>query len=282
MAMAISRAMVRPRPTPSVAAAPPAPAAPVGCTWWKGWKMRASSAAPMPSPVSATVSVTQPGRSPGQAARQMWPRRVNFTALPSRLFSTWRSRAASPRTQQGRGSCSCSRNCSPLSAARSANSSACRSSSAVRSKSSSFSAKWPASMRETSSRSLIRPSSWVPELSISSSRCVRVGSLASRCSRRVRPSMPCSGVRSSWLTLARKRWRSALCSRARRSAASFSAASASACSRSSMPVARRCEVARAVDVSRAASNSWPIAAKGAMSSCRCASPRASGSSIGST
>ena len=272
--MASSRAIVSPSPTPSAMRVLPA------C--WKGWNTRASSAASMPGPVSRTLMRMPPRIGRGATASVTLPRTVNFTALPSRFCSTWRTRAASPRTQHGRGRALCSVNCRPLSAARSAVTSASWSSSAARSKSAACSTKAPASMTEASSRSLIRPCRCRPELSISSSRRSAAGSRDSRCISRASPRMPCSGVRSSWLTLARKRSRSALRSRASCSAASFSATNWSACWRSSRPMARRCEVARAVASSSASSSSWPPAAKWAMSSLRTARPQAMGSSIGTT
>ena len=223
--------------------------------------MRACSAGPIPSPLSCTASCTVRAPGPALASSEIAPSRVNFTALPSRLFSTWRTRDASPITQCGRGRVDCSEKARPLSAARSLNTSATCTSSAFRSKGLLDSENWPALMRDTSSRSLISSSRWMPELSTSSRRSVWVGSRDSRCSSRVRPSMPCKGVRNSWLTLARKRVRSALCSRASCKAASFSRTSCALCKLNCMALLSWREVARAVNSINAARISCPALAK---------------------
>ena len=62
------------------------------------WKMRACASGAMPMPVSRTWKLTSPACAPGSATIATPPRSVNFTALPARLSSTWRSRGASPTT----------------------------------------------------------------------------------------------------------------------------------------------------------------------------------------
>ena len=72
--------------------------------WMKGWKSRASVCASMPMPVSVTSTRTRvPSslRRGGDPHGRRRPRSVNLTALETRLMTTWRRRAASPRSQPG-------------------------------------------------------------------------------------------------------------------------------------------------------------------------------------
>ena len=252
IAWAMSRAIVRPSPVPSKgrAAAPP--------TWRKASKTCTSSEASMPGPVSCTSALSRPLSASRISVSVIEPCCVNLTALPSRLCSTCRTRAGSPVTQQGWSNCSVSLKSSPLSMARTVYRSARFCTTAPSSKLSLRIANWPASMREMSSRSLISPNRCVPEDSISSRRRLTALSPASRCSSRVTPRMPCSGVRSSWLTLLMNCVFTALWRNASFSASSFSTDRACARKRSMSTSTSRFSEAMAVVSSRPSSISSPV------------------------
>jgi hypothetical protein len=63
--------------------------------------MRACASGAIPMPVSRTANSTSSGQMPGATVRATPPVSVNLMALPARLSSTWRSRAASPITCAG-------------------------------------------------------------------------------------------------------------------------------------------------------------------------------------
>ena len=176
----------------------------------------------MPMPLSRTDTRTHgPPSAPGSGAAKTRtsPRSVNFTALPTRLCRIWRSRAASPTVVSGRSAVQCESRSTPLASAWAENTSAASWMASCRSKRSCATRMRPAPSLEKSSTSSTSASS-AAELrrsteSIwrwpSSRRVPRSSSLA--------PTMPCSGVRISWLMLARKRLFTALASRAAASAA---------------------------------------------------------------
>ena len=137
-------------------------------------------------------------------------------------------------------------------------------------------------MREMSSRSLISPSRCVPEDSISSTRRATPLSRASRCNSRATPRIPCSGVRSSWLTLLMNWVFTALWRSASFSASSFSSVSAWACRRSISPSISRFSEAMAVATSSPSSISIPVPAIEPNSSPRRNSPSTVSESIGTT
>ena len=158
-------------------------------------------------PVSSTLKMMRLAQVLCTLTRT-WPMSVNLMALPTRLCSIWRRRAASPTTMQGEGSCTSRRRGKPFSAAVTASSDTTSSTTACRSNGAWSIASLPASMREKSSTSLMMPSRCSPERSISA-RCSRDsfrtpgrgGSFWP--TNRARPRMPCSGVRISWLMVAR-------------------------------------------------------------------------------
>ena len=84
--------IARPRPVPPNLRV----AEPSACS--NSRKMRAWSRGAIPMPVSRTWKRMSPSRSPGSTMTATPPCSVNLMALPARLSSTWRSRAASPMT----------------------------------------------------------------------------------------------------------------------------------------------------------------------------------------
>lgn len=190
----------------------PGPPGPVSCT---SNHSAAAPARPLSCPAMAAGQL-------GPARSVTVPTRVNFTALPSRLMSTWRNLPSSPWTIAGRWGWRAILGCRPLARARRANNSARSSSSACRLKSSGLMGRQSASILERSRMSLIRPSRCSPlraMVSICSSwRGARVGSCARIWEN---PMTALSGVRISWLMLARK----ALLARLAASASSLACAS---------------------------------------------------------
>lgn len=83
-----SRAIVVPRPVPPKRRLIEASA------WTKGSKIRSRRSGAIPIPVS-TMSMRTPGCN-AEITTFTEPCSVNFTALPTRLFNTWRTRSASP------------------------------------------------------------------------------------------------------------------------------------------------------------------------------------------
>ena len=84
------REIARPRPVP------PRRRVAAESTWVKRWKSCRLAASGMPTPVSRTATRSRPpsaGSKPRLASTL--PASVNLTALPTRLISTCRSRAAS-------------------------------------------------------------------------------------------------------------------------------------------------------------------------------------------
>ena len=96
MRSTMRREIASPRPVPpNLRVVPPS-----ACS--NSSKMRACASGAMPMPVSRTAKRDLARRAPGSTTIATPPCSVNFTALPARLSSTWRSRAASPMTRPGR------------------------------------------------------------------------------------------------------------------------------------------------------------------------------------
>lgn len=193
--------MARPRPVPPKRSEMPSSA------WVKRSKIRPAASGAMPMPVSDTSKRSRrpPGSGPSAAstATTTSPASVNFTALPTRFSSTSRRCPASPTRRPGARGVAWTSSRSPFSRAcacsrrRTSSSRACRSSGSARRMPA------PASMRAKSRMPLIIDSS-----DLAAPSTVRAISACSRSSvvSRSRPPMPMmafSGVRSSWLTLAR-------------------------------------------------------------------------------
>ena len=204
-AWAISRAIARPSPAPPC---------------WRLWEasacVNASNISPtrpgsMPTPVSRTATArqtpstawSQHSGSSQTACTNTSPPGVNFTALAMRFTSTCDTRAGSPLSRLGTSGWQETTSSTPEDAACGATISPTRSSTSRGSKSTCSSSRWPLWIVLKSSTSLITRSSdrlatWTPEANRSCS-----ASRAVRSSRSVRPMMPLSGVRSSWLIVAR-------------------------------------------------------------------------------
>lgn len=91
-----SRVMASPMPDPSVERAR------VPAMRWNRSNSRGSSSAGIPAPVSATVSSTALSPS-ARRATATWPSRVNFSALDSRLRTTFSQDSRSTWTGHGSG-----------------------------------------------------------------------------------------------------------------------------------------------------------------------------------
>ena len=74
----------------------------------------------MPTPVSLTLMRRSSSCAPRSMRSRISPLGVNFTALPSKLSSTWRKRAASPWRHVTTSGCTIHANSSPLARAVSA------------------------------------------------------------------------------------------------------------------------------------------------------------------
>ena len=162
----------------------------------------------MPTPVSATVTRTAVRSSSVPGARAAvsvtLPASVNLTALWIRLTRIWRNFSTSPLTRTGRETSRRQEKSSPLASAWAASGSATARIAAGRSKSVRFRVAPPDSMAEMSSSEDMTRESW--ELDS------RLRARYSFCSSDnppvpmsswVMPMIPLSGVRSSWLMLAR-------------------------------------------------------------------------------
>ena len=119
----------------------------------------------MPMPVSRTWKRTAPGSSPGSTITATPPVSVNLMALPARLSSTWRRRAASPTTIAGRRSSTKLAISMPLPCARGASSSTVFLDQRRQARRGGFSrSSLPASILEKSRISSISDSSVSPEV----------------------------------------------------------------------------------------------------------------------
>ncbi len=162
--------------------------------------------AAMPMPVSLTASRSVSARlAPGSMATLTCtvPSSVNLIALPIRLNRICWMRITSPRMIASSLGVNSSRSARPLATARSRISATTPSTAGRTLNGAVVSCRWPASMRETSRMSLISASSSRPELPISSAwrRCCESRLECSISS--LSPSTAFSGVRISWLMVAR-------------------------------------------------------------------------------
>ncbi len=174
------------------------------CT--KASKIRESASGEMPTPVSLTSKarrVEGPSLSKRPTRTTISPRAVNFTALPTRLTRTWRSRPGSPRTMSGTSAATRARSSTSLALARSARSSTTPSTVSRRSKLTCSSSSLPASIREKSRMSSTMDRSDSPDDRASSASRRWLGVRPDSTSSSVVPRTPLSGVRISWLMLAR-------------------------------------------------------------------------------
>ncbi len=171
--------------------------------WWKAENSLSRCAADRPIPVSRTAKRHFPGSGAGAMEIAISPRSVNFTALPTRLKSTWRRRNGSPSTASGSPGSSRANRRKPL--AEAAGSSALttvsttrRGASGTRSISS-----LPASIFE---KSRMSPMIWIRLCAASWAMPASSDSSAESGWRRSSSSVPItplSGVRISWLITAR-------------------------------------------------------------------------------
>ena len=174
--------------------------------WENGLKINSRLSSGIPTPVSATVN-RQTQSAPSLVSTWTFtaisPLSVNLMALPTRLITIWRSRLESPRTISGTSGATSHSNSSPFSSARTANVFSVDSKLSRRLKSSASRSIFPASIFEKSRMSLITVSRESPDIFTVSrySRCSGVSSVSS--ARSVIPITPFSGVRISWLMLAK-------------------------------------------------------------------------------
>ena len=192
-----SRLITSPRPVPPLRRL-------LSLTCSNGRKMRAIWASLMPIPLSCTSKRSRRGAARHTRSRTS-PWSVNLTALSSRFSSTWRSRRSSMCSAAGKSDaksqvrrrsffCSALTRISPAMVCR--NLSKSRSQGAI--------SNLPASIFARSRMSLIKVSRCSPlwriaEMPVS----CRSVSVLSSCRICAKPRMPFSGVRRSWLMLAR-------------------------------------------------------------------------------
>ncbi|MCY1421430.1 hypothetical protein D9M71_370870 [compost metagenome] len=138
-------------------------------------------------------------------SRRTSPSSVNFTALATRLLSTWRRNCSAPR----QASCTCGSMCRrrqvPFSSARGSSRVSTSSSSWRREKSSGSGWLAPSSSLAKLSTSLRIASSPSPAWDSACSRRRSCSPSGAPRSSSAMPRMPLSGVRISWLMVARKR-----------------------------------------------------------------------------
>mmetsp|Transcript_21863 Transcript_21863/g.85658 ORF Transcript_21863/g.85658 Transcript_21863/m.85658 type:complete len:234 (+) Transcript_21863:6367-7068(+) len=198
MRSASSRQMDRPSPVP------PKRRVVESSAWVKGRNSLACSSGATPTPLSLTASRT---RSPpsGDSVRWMWPRSVNFNALTRKLAMIWRTRSGSPMTRRGRPGASSMRMSRPRSRPNAAQPSKLAWARACRSNSVFSRSRRPAWILDRSST--LQTISFRDSAALARWRrySARRASLLPGCwSSRARPSTPLSGVRISWLMVARK------------------------------------------------------------------------------
>ena len=224
----------------------------------------------MPMPVSRTLMRTPSAVASTRTSTR--PRRVNFSALDSRLLTTWRIRVGSPETWAGRAGSTRQVSSTPA-AAFCERRLAVSSTRTPRSNGICSRTSCPASNLERSSTSLSNSTSTLPE-SWAIDSCWRCSGVSgpSRLSESM-PSRPFSGVRISWLMLARKLARAWAISRAvwrasssswldsvRRALAAFSSAvrAATMLSSSSRYWVRRFSASRRCSISTEMRPSWRL------------------------
>ena len=160
----------------------------------------------MPIPVSITLKskVASPAVSTLDDIKILTPPlSVNFTAFPARLRRIWRNRPASPLKNCGISPLNSMRMEIPFSSTRSSSTSTTLSTSSFKSKGAFSKTSLPASILEKSRMSLMISKRASPDrLPVSEYNCCSLLSCVS--SRRPNtPSTPFSGVRISWLIIAR-------------------------------------------------------------------------------
>ncbi len=197
IARASRREIVRPRP------APEREGAVLDGPCSNASKMRSIASGGMPSPLSLTQNRSSPSLMP--TARPTWPRAVNFSALPMRLCSTCLTRDASISAAAGRPRSNSTSNASLRSSATGCSRSVTSRTVCAMSVGWAFSSMRSNSMRERSSRSPMTVTRCSAEWRSTSSRWRCSVDNGSTPTSWVMPMMPFSGVRSSWLTEARKR-----------------------------------------------------------------------------
>ena len=165
---------------------------------------RACCSGEMPMPVSATSNLTPTPLTGSALTRMCPPAGVNFTALDSRLVSTWRSRPGSPWVRVGRPGCRLISSWSCLALAWASRGAQAFSVSSAASNAVASTVILPASILDRSRMSLSKPSKVWADSSMSCSQWLCSVSRGESISRRISPITPLSGVRTSWLTFARK------------------------------------------------------------------------------
>ena len=160
----------------------------------------------IPMPVSETVKCTIIPHSSFASCRAFTatsPSLVNLMALPTRFSSTCLSRVISPRATSGTSGATSQRSSSPFSSARTARVFSADSRLSRTSKSTDSRSSLPASILEKSRISLITVSKESADTFTVSrhSLCPRFSSVSR--AKSVMPMMPFSGVRISWLILAK-------------------------------------------------------------------------------
>ena len=174
--------------------------------WVNDWNSRFSWSSAMPMPESSTVkripaSASVPASS---TASRTCPSSVNLKALPSRFVSTWVMRIESPRSSAGTAGSRVQLNRELLAVGhRSPPTPRCRGRSWRTLNGATSRSSLPASRRETSRMSLTRRRSRFPDRWMISTRWCSWGSRSPSASISVAPSTLVSGVRTSWLMLAR-------------------------------------------------------------------------------
>ena len=193
--------MARPRPVPLWLSRPLS-------VCEKNWNSFSCSAGSIPLPVSSTVTANK--ISPADSAvaeKSTWtlPRSVNLIALPIRLSNTTRSLVASPCTDRGKLSLPVTTYSSCFASALSFNIFVTSSTCPVKSNTALDNVIFFDSILAISSTSLInvsicKPLRWI----VPTYSRFRLDRSPSPCSNSEYPKIALSGVRSSWLMLARK------------------------------------------------------------------------------
>ena len=176
----------------------------------KARKRRACTSGVMPMPLSATRTTKCAGPPSAASTRSATcPRRVarpllNLMAFPTRLYSTCRTRMASQATRAGSSGAMNSARSTSLATATGVSVAHTSSTRGRRSWSPTSKVRWPASILDTSRMSSMTARSPFPDCWMvrTASRSRSGRSAAARIS--AMPMTPLSGVRISWLIMARK------------------------------------------------------------------------------
>src|SRR5262245_5376658 len=172
-------------------------------TWRNSAKMFSTSSLGMPMPVSATLNVSHPSARLTSMSTRPW--RVNLSAFPARFSRHWVSRRPSPQAA-GISGATCTLNASPFSMARDRSEACTTSTISCTEYSPRPSSSRPASIFDKSRTSLMSRSRWRPLVWMStrgSRRLAGTSPYSSSSMISVNPRIALSGVRSSWLMLAR-------------------------------------------------------------------------------